>query len=262
MRRQTHPRIRNSLVRSLLGVLALACSAACAHEPTEPPASGATPAATAAEPNPAAAGVVDRRGKAGASVFVAHRVSDFEAFKKFFEEGAAEREKVGVKGHLLTRLEERRVAIHLFASDLDALKLTLDSPFLKEFADRSGAPDASLVWVAYDELVKLPTNPATGQTFSLYLKLSAADLTALRRGFVELQPLFAEHGVIASGLHHGVDQSDLVVAHFVGTARDKLDALAKHPRFLEWLKSGGTAGTPQTFLGDDVSRSRTYYDGF
>lgn len=195
-------------------------------------------------------------------MFVAHMVSDFDAFKKFFEDGTEERAKAGVKGHLLTRLSDGRVVVHLFAADLDALKMTLASPKLQEYLGRPGSPDASLIWLAYDELIKLPAKPPTEPTFSLLLKLRMSDLAALRNGFVERQGLFTDHGVIASGLHHSVEQSDLVFLHFVGTDAKKLEALSKRPEFLDWLGVRGAAEAPQTFLGEDVSRSRTYYDDF
>ncbi|HEY3493661.1 MAG TPA: hypothetical protein VGK73_03200 [Polyangiaceae bacterium] len=255
--RTTH-RFRPGLLRSLSSLAVLAGATGCAQHPAEPPASGATPSASAADTplDPAAQGVVDRRGKGGASVFVAHMVSDFEGFKKFFEEGAAERVKAGVKGHLLTRLDDGRVVIHLFAGDLPAVKMTLESPALQEYLSRSGSPDASLVWLAHDEFIKLPATPPTGQTFSLYYKLRASDLPALRRGFVELQPVFAEQGVIGSGLHQSVAHADLMFLHFMGTARDKLEALSKRPEFEAWLSASG-ATEPKSFLGEDLSRSRT-----
>jgi hypothetical protein len=253
-------RFGHSNLRLLPSLLVLAGAVACAEQPGTPPVAGnQPPAAAAAEPDPASQGVLDRRGKAGASVFVAHIVSDFAAFQKFFDEGAPDREKVGVKGHVLTKLDDGRVVVHLFANDLDALKLTLASPRMQEYLGRSGSPDASLVWLAYDELLKLPAQAPSGQTFSLFYKLRMTDLPALRRGFINLQPLFTQQGVIASGLHHSVEQSDLVFLHFVGTARDKLEALTKDPNFLEWLASRGTTDPPQSLIGEDVSRSRTYY---
>jgi hypothetical protein len=260
---RTERRIRNRPQGWLPSLLFLACATACAQQSTEPPASSATPATTA-EPSldPAASGVIDRRGKAGASVFVGHQVTDFDAFKKFFDEGFEDRAKTGVKGHLLTRLDDNRAIVHLFAADLDALKMTLASPELEQYLGRPGGPEGSLLWLAHDDLVKLPAKPPTEPTFSLYLKLRAADLPALRRGFVQHQALFAEHGVIASGIHQSVDQSDLVFLHFVGTARDKLEALAKRAEFLDWLGTRGAAEAPQSFVGTDLSRSRAYYDDF
>jgi hypothetical protein len=260
-KRRTHLRFRHSTIHRLASFAALAWAFACAQQPAEPPASGATPAATATAPSadPAANGIIDRRGKGGASVFVVNQVSDFEAFKKFFEEGASEREKAGVKGHLLTKLDDGRVAVHLFGNDLDALKMTLDSPALKEYLNRPGAPDDSTLWLAHDELLKIwPKAPAV-PTFSLYLKLNASDLGALRDGFVKLQPLFAEQSVIASSLHQSVSQSDIMFLHFVGTDHDQLAALSKRPEFLEWLRKSGSAEAPKGLVGSDVSRSRTYY---
>jgi len=248
----------------LPSVAALACLTACAEQPAQPPASGASPQATAAgdATDPAVYGIVDRRGKEGASVFAAHMVTDFDAFKKFFDEGTAEREKAGIKGHVLTKLDDGRVVIHLFAESLDAIKMTLDSPKLQEYLDRKGSPDATLVWLAYDELVKLPAKPPTGQTFSLFVKMRMVDLPSLRKGFVERQPLFNQKDVIASGLHHSVDVADLAFLHFVGTDRAKLEALAKSPEFQDWLRAAGTAEAPTVLMGEDVSRSRSYYADF
>jgi len=266
--RATLLRFRHRVLHSLPALPALLCAAACAQQSTEPPpASGATPTAaatTATTPSadPAAVGVIDRRGKGGASVFVGHMVSDFDGFKKFFEDGAEERAKAGVKGHLLTRLSDGRVVVHLFAADLGALKMTLASPGLEKYLGRPGSPDASLIWLAYDEFIKLPAKPPTEPTFSLLLKLRASDLPALRNGFLERQRLFADYGVIASGLHHSVDQADLVFLHFVGTDAKKLEALSQRPEFVAWLATRGSTEAPQSFLGEDVSRSRAYYADF
>jgi hypothetical protein len=250
--------------RVLPSLVAFACVTACAGQSAQSPANGAAPQGGAAEPStdPAVYGIVDRRGKEGVSVFAAHLVSDFPAFKKFFEDGAADREKAGVKGHVLTRLDDGRVVIHLFAESQEAIKMTLDSPKLQEYLDKKGAPDASLLWLAHDELVKLPATPPTGQTFSLFIKMRMVDLPGLRRGFVERQPLFKAQGVIASGLHKSVDQADLAFLHFVGTDRAKLEALSKRSDFQDWLRAVGTAEAPTVLLGEDVSRSRSYYADF
>lgn len=257
-------RVRPSDFRALACLVALAAVAACAEQPSQPPAMGNAPPASAGAPasDPAAYGIVDRRGKEGASVFAAHMVSDFDAFKKFFEEGAADREKAGVKGHVLTRLDDGRVVIHLFAESLDAIKMTLASPKFDEYLNRSGSPNASLVWLAYDELVKLPAKAPTGPTFSLFVKMRFVDLPGLRRGFIEHQPLFNEEDVIASGLHHSSEQADLAFLHFVGTDRKKLEELSKRPEFLDWIRASGSTEPPVVLLGEDVSRSRSYFPDF
>jgi hypothetical protein len=237
----------------------LACVTACAQQATEPPAAGTAAAATSApEAVPASANASggDQKRENSASVFVVHLVSDFEAFKKFFEDGAAERAKAGVKGHLLSRLDDGRVVIHLFASDLATVQAALDSPRLQEYLARSGAPDASLVWVAHDTIVKLPPAPPPGETFSLFVKLRVSDLPALERAFEERAGVFAEQGVIARGLHQSVLKDDLVFLHFVGMSRNELEALPARPEFAQMLRLAGSKETPKTFVGVDASRSR------
>jgi hypothetical protein len=44
--------------------------------------------------------------------------------------------------------------------------------------------------------------------------------------------------------------------HFVGTAKDKLEALAKRPEFIELLKHAGVKDEAKPLVGVDVERSR------
>jgi hypothetical protein len=229
----------------------LGAASGCAQKDATPGA--AAPAAASA---PSAPPTAEAQRAGGASFFAVHMLSDFEAFKKYFEEGAAERAKAGVKGYLLTRLDDGRVVIHFFADDVEAVKQTMRSPELQEYLGRKGAPEASLVWLTRDVLVKLPAVPPTGQTYSLYVKAKVGDFAALERGFRERHALFAEHGVIAEGLHHSVVNEELAVLHFVGTARDKLEALSKRREFLELMTLAQGQGNVEPLIGVDVARDR------
>src|SRR6187431_3269562 len=92
----------------------------------------------------------------GASVFVLHQVSDFDAFMKFFEEGAQEREEIGVLGQLVSRLDDGRVIIHFIADDAERIDAALKSKRMDSYLNREGAPGASVVWLAHNELVNMP----------------------------------------------------------------------------------------------------------
>lgn len=192
----------------------------------------------------------------GASLFVVHLMSDFDAFKKYFEEGAPARARAGVKGHLLTRLDDGRVVVHLFADDADKVQAALKSTEMDRYVDRKGGPESSLMWLTENELVKLPAVPPTGQTFSLYLKLRVTDFAALAQGFKQDLPLFAEYQVIGEGLHRSLSKEDIAILHFVGASREKLDALVKRPEFAELVARGGSQEELKPLVGADVSRSR------
>lgn len=192
----------------------------------------------------------------GASLFVVHLMSDFDAFKKYFEEGAPARARAGVKGHLLTRLDDGRVVVHLFADDADKVQAALKSTEMDRYVDRKGGPESSLMWLTENELVKLPEVPPTGQTFSLYLKLRVTDFAALAQGFKQDLPLFAEYQVIGEGLHRSISKEDIAILHFVGASREKLEALVKRPEFAELVARGGSQEELKPLVGADVSRSR------
>lgn len=183
-------------------------------------------------------------------------MNDFDAFQKFFEGGASARARAGVQGHLLTRLDDGRVVVHLFASDAEKVQAALQSAEMDRYIDRKGAPESSLMWLTENELVKLPKVPPTRDTFSLFLKLRVTDFAALARGFKQDLPLFAEHDVIAEGLHRSISKEDIAILHFVGTSREKLEMLVKRREFAELLASAGSQDEPKPLLGLDVSRSR------
>jgi hypothetical protein len=183
-------------------------------------------------------------------------MSDFNAFKKYFEEGTAARTKAGIKGHLLTQLDDGRAVVHLFADDAAKVEEELKSPEMERYLDRKGAPESSLVWFTNNELVKLPSTPADGPTFSLYLKLRVTDFDALARGFKQNLPLFAEHAVIGEGLHRSTNKEEIAILHFMGTAREKLEMLVKRPEFSRLLADAGSKDEVKPLIGVDVSRSR------
>jgi hypothetical protein len=47
-----------------------------------------------------------------------------------------------------------------------------------------------------------------------------------------------------------------VILHFVGTSREKLEALVKRPEFTALLQGAGNQEEPKPLVGVDVSRSR------
>ena len=231
---------------------AVACGGPQATSPSpDVPESSSAQAPSAA---PAEANDTARAGRA--SVFVFHMMSDFDAFKKYFEDGAADRAKAGVKGYLLSKLDDGRVVVHLFADDVAVVEDALRSPEMQKFLDRKGAPETSIVWVTRDVLVTVPPAPPSGDTYSLYLKLKVGDFAALERGFRERYAVFAEHGVIAQGLHQSTANDAIAILHFLGTAKDKLEALPQRKEFAELMALAKNAEDVKPLVGIDVARDR------
>jgi hypothetical protein len=127
---------------------------------------------------------------------------------------------------------------------------------MQEYLTRDGAPDASLVWVTTDERVKIPAVPPDGKTFSLFFKLKTPDVAAFEKAFDARSAVYAEQGVVGSGLHKGTSQPDMVIVHFMGTDREKLAALPARPEFVELLSLAGGAAAAKPLLGEDLARSR------
>lgn len=229
---------------------------ACSHPSDGPGASHAGPASdvptAASDGTPPSAAA--RQGQA--SVFVVHMVSDYDGFRRYFETGAAERAKAGVKGYLLSKLDDGRVVIHFFADDVETVTRALHSPELQKYVDAQGAPDSSLVWLARDVVVRLPATPPTGETYSLYLKTKTADFDAFRRGFEARHAFFGAQGVVAEGLHRGADQDDVAIVHLMGTSREKLEALVKQKEFSELLALTKSPAEAKPLIAVDVARSR------
>jgi hypothetical protein len=249
------PCARRAFHAAVLLAVAFGASA-CGGQQSGPASPAEAPGSSAADaPNAApAANDTERAGRA--SIFVVHLMSDFDAFKKYFEEGAAERAKAGVKGYLLSKLDDGRVVIHFFADEAAVVEDAMRAPEMQAYLDRKGAPETSLVWVTRDVLVKAPPAPPAGETYSLYLKLKVGDFAALERGFRERHPVFAEQGVIAEGLHRSTVSDSIAIVHFVGTAKDKLEALPKRKEFVELLALAKNTDEVKPLIGKDVARDR------
>jgi hypothetical protein len=243
-----------------LCVLTLALANACAGnqqapDPVSPaPASAESQTSSApAEARPSSGADTQRKGRA--SVFVVHKMSDFEAFRKYFESGAAEREKAGEKGHLLTKLDDGRAVVHFFGDDVAAVEKTLRSPEMEKYVERTGAPEATLLWLTRDVFVKLPPAPVAGETYSLFLKLETDDLPALESALLENGAKFAAQGVVAYGLHQTTTKESVAIAHFVGTDKQRLAALPDQQEFRDLLARTKTRGG-KALVGVDLSRGR------
>jgi len=228
-------------------------SAAAPPSVSAEPPSAATPAAPAAATATAAS---DAKHAETASFFAVHSLTDFESFKKYFEAGTADRAKFGVNGYLFTRMDDGRVVIHFFADNVETVQTALKSAEMVKYLDRKGAPEASLSSVTRDVIVNLPVTPPTDVTYSLYVKEKFGDFAALERGFRERHALFAAQGVIAEGLHRSATTEDVAVLHFVGTSREKLEALPKLPEFVELMKLAKSKDPVESFIGIDVARDR------
>ena len=243
------PRVHRSLRFATFAALVAGAAllGACSHRAAAPgPADPAAPGAAALPFQP---------GPLGASVFVVNTISDLDAFEKFFESGEALREAGSVKGYLLSRLDDGRIVVHLFAEDLDRVQAALNALPMQGYLNKAGAPDASLVWVTHDASVSLPTAPAPGKTYSLYFKLKVADFDAFKSGFESRDALYAAHDVIGRGLHRSTSER-VVVVHFVGTARDQLEALAKDPELGKLLGLAEPEGAGKPLFAEDLARSR------
>lgn len=232
--------------------------AACAREP-EPRTPDSPPPiqsdADASEPTPTSETKLDTH-RFGASVFVVNHVDDFDAFMKFFEDGTAARANAGIRGQLLSKLDDGRVLVHFVADDVERVNAALKSEQLDSYLNRKGAPGASIVWLAYNEVVTMPSAPPSGETFSLLVKFPVNDFAAFKRGFEARHAVFEEQSVIGEGLHQSAVDDTIAILHFVGTDRSKLEALPKRPEFGELLAIAGYQGTLEPMVAVDVARSR------
>jgi quinol monooxygenase YgiN len=85
-----------------------------------------------------------------AGVIVRHKVADFAAWKRGFDDHAAARADAGILGHAINRSADdpNVVIVYMQARSLEQLRAFADSPSLKEAMKRAGvtsAPELSFV---------------------------------------------------------------------------------------------------------------------
>ena len=83
-----------------------------------------------------------------ATMFVRHRVADFGAWKKAFDEFDGERQTMGVTGHGVYQAEgdANDVTLYHHFDSLDAAKAFAGSARLKEVMESAGVAGAPDIW--------------------------------------------------------------------------------------------------------------------
>ncbi len=87
-----------------------------------------------------------------ASMFIKHRVSDFDAWKPIFDEHEATRRETSVTGHSVHRdVDDPNVVIIAFrVTDLTRARAFAESDDLRQIMQRAGVEGPPEIWFAED----------------------------------------------------------------------------------------------------------------
>ncbi len=214
-----------------------------------PPAPDAPPPAAAPaeppKPEPPTVGAV-----------VVHRVKDYDAWKKAFDEHEGARAGAGVVGHGLSIDADKKntVVVYLGSNDLGQLKGFLDSKDLKaamKDAGVRGKPKITLM--THGE-----SKPAEGEAaITLMITHRVKDYAAWKQGYDAHADKRKEAGVIGESISQDPDNPNLVHVYLQGSDTEKLRAFAKDKGLKKAMKEAGVKGKP-IFLFMEPKEMRFY----
>lgn len=237
-----------------LALLALGALTACGKsaKPQQPAAETAgteqepAPApVAAAEPAPAEPPVETKLPTL--AVVITHKVKDFDAWKKGFDEHQAKRVEAGIVAHHLNRgvTDPSLVVVYLVATDLDKLKAFLADPGLKEAmkaAGVKGKPEIAIVTPVENHTATDATLPAA------FITHEVKDYDAWKTVFDEDATRRTEAGLVGYALNRDQAKPNLVVIYTQSKTREALDAFLASPELKAKMKSGGVKGKPKVTL--------------
>ncbi len=181
------------------------------------------------------------------AVVITHKVKDFDAWKKGFDEHQAARQEAGIIAHHLNRgvKDPLLVSVYMVATDLDKLKAFLADPALKDAmkaAGVKGKPDIAIVTPVENHTATDPTLPAA------MISHEVKDYDAWKLVFDEDATRRTEAGLVGYALHRDQAKPNLVTIYAQGKTSEELDAFIASPELKAKMKSGGVKGKPKTTM--------------
>ncbi len=158
-----------------------------------------------------------------AALLVAHRVADYEAWKKAFDAHRPARQAAGCLGHDVNRDADDPNMLYVYCAGTDAGKLrafveSADLPEVMKHAGVQGKPTVTLMKPVSGEFIENEKLPG------VIVKHAVKDYAAWRKVYDEVDALRKKSGIVGHAVNQEIGNPDHVVVYH--QARD-LDALRK-----------------------------------
>ena len=189
------------------------------------------------------------------AVLVSHRVEDYDAWKKAFDEHKAARIDASFIGHHINRGVDDPTLVYLYgpATDLEKVKSFMDSSDLRQAMQKAGvqgAPTITLVEPKYVDIIEDQELPA------IIVRNEVRDYDLWREAYDGFDEFRRKSGIIGHAFNQELDKPNQVVVYHQARALDALRDFLDSPELQEAMKRAGVVGQPKIdFVEGSTTRS-------
>jgi hypothetical protein len=178
------------------------------------------------------------------AVLVSHRVEDYEAWKKAFDEHKAARVDASFVGHHINRGVDDPQMVYLYgpASDARKVKAFMDSADLRQAMQKArveGAPTITLVEPKHADIITDQKLPA------IIVRHEVRDYDRWRKLYDDLAEFRRKSGIVGHAVNQELDKPNQVIVYHQATKLDNLRNFLDSPELKDAMKRAGVVGQPK-----------------
>ncbi len=177
------------------------------------------------------------------AILVSHGVSDYDAWKKVFDDHASARKEASFLGHHLGRGADdpNRLFMYLPATDVDKVKAFVDSADLAEKMKEGGVTGPpTITFLRPMSADFIPDKPLAG----VIVTHAVEDYSKWREHYDEFEDYRKKNGIVGHAVNQELDKPNQVIVYHQAETVDTLRTLIDSAELKERMEKAGVVGSP------------------
>ena len=174
------------------------------------------------------------------AVLVAHRVADYDTWKKVFDDHLAARKESGCLGHHINRGADDPNMVYIYCPATDAAKARafLDSPDLEDVMKNAGVEGPPTVHVMRPMSADfIPDKRLAG----IIISHAVEDYQVWRKAYDDFDLYRKECGIVGHAVNQEFDDPNSVIVYHQAESLNTLRAFVDSNELKERMREGGVA---------------------
>ena len=177
------------------------------------------------------------------AILISHAVSNYDTWKKAFDDHASARKEASFLGHHVNRGADdpNQVVIYLPATDVDKVKAFIDSADLAEKmkeAGVTGTPTITFMRPMSSDFI------ADKPLAAMVVSHAVEDYSKWRVQYDEFDDYRKKNGIVGHAVNQELGKPNQVIVYHQAESLDTLRALVDSAELKERMEKGGVIGSP------------------
>jgi len=177
------------------------------------------------------------------AILVSHRVSEFDAWKKVFDDDLPARKKAGCLGHHINRGADDPAWVHVYcpATDVDKVKAFIHSPEVADVMVNAGVVGPpSITFMTPKSTDIIPDQKLPG----IIVTHEVEDYDRWRAAYDEFDGFRKQSGIVGHAVNQELGNPNRVIVYHQANDMDSLRAFVDSPELEEAMQRAGVSGAP------------------